>query len=58
MDIKISDKYSIMENGKLSKKKFLDALALLRADIEFLEKEVEKADFASVGATTEGGALA
>lgn len=52
--IRVSEKYSIFENGKLSKKKFLDALALLKADIEFLENEVKKAEFVSVGATTKG----
>lgn len=43
-DIKVSDKFSITENGKVSKKKLLDALALLKSDVEFLTKEVEKAD--------------
>lgn len=44
-EVRISEKFSIAENGKLSKKKFLDALALLKADVEFLEREVERVNF-------------
>jgi len=43
-DILVSQKYTILKDGKIDNKKLEDALITLKADIEFLISEIQKAD--------------
>jgi hypothetical protein len=48
--IPVSSSFSILSNGKVSKKRLLDALACLEADLKFLQEEIKKSDgFLNVG---------
>ena len=43
-EIPLSKSYTILSKGKISKKRLLDALACLEADLKFLQEEIKKGD--------------
>lgn len=43
-EIPLNKSYTILSDGKVSKKRLLDALACLEADLKFLQEEIQKSD--------------
>lgn len=43
----MSKSYTILSNGKVNKKRLLDALACLEADLKFLQEELKKGDLSA-----------